>query len=251
MRKPRLKLAWSALKLAFGGAARPVMALLVVLAIVSVGWVGDTLYAMAPGSPLWFVPLGLLFVMFVWGSRQAELIVPVVRQGPARPARAIVWFLSPPGPVPPEETDPEKMRSWRMAYEAIAWHRQRGELEHVIVIPSADSGSKRDGTSHYFEAFRRTMAKATGVSADCIRLAPDCRNGVNFESASELVQALAKVMEELSAQGLKDQDVVIDVTGGQKPPAVIGGIIGLGEGRRIQYVSTSDYDVIEYDITLE
>ncbi len=252
MRRPRLKLAWSALKLAFGGAASPVVAVLVVLVVAAIGWAGDTLYSMAPGSPWWLAPLGLLLVLFFWGGRKAELISPVVRQGPAKPARVLIWFLSPPGgPGLERETDPNAMRSWRMAHEAISHHHQRGRLERVVVIPSADAGSKRNGTFRFIDDFRHTMAVSTGIPADWVRLAPGCQYGVDFESAEELSEVLENTLEELAAEGYSSEDVVIDVTGGQKPPAVIGGIFGLGDGRRIEYVSTGDYDVLEYDITLE
>ena len=93
------------------------------------------------------------------------------------------------------------------------------------------------------------MAVSAGIEEKIIEELPWLPGGVDFEDARHLFDALSRTYDELAKQGYKDSDVVLDVTGGQKMPAVLGGVVGLGEGRRIQYVSTRDYKLHEYDIT--
>ena len=77
-----------------------------------------------------------------------------------------------------------------------------------------------------------------------------CREGVNFEDAQQLVDAIALVQELLRKLGIPTREILVDITGGQKPPTVAGAVASLGEGRRFQYVSTvNDYKVVTYDPT--
>ncbi len=60
---------------------------------------------------------------------------------------------------------------------------------------------------------------------------------------------------DLLRRGLPIQEILIDVTGGQKPNAVAATAVALAEGRRIQYVAkdpgTGAYRVKVYDVTYD
>ncbi len=240
------------LKLAFGSVPSPAMVFMVVLAVMATAWAADSVYAMLFASSAWagLTPLAALLALFLLVSRRMESLAPSVRQQGARPARALVMFLSQPGKNP-RETASARMGSWRMALEAIAHHHQRGTLERVALIPSADSGANEDGTFRFVDDFREVMWRKTGCPADTILIAPGCTHGVDYENAQELAEALERALDWLAEDGFAANEMMIDITGGQKPGAAVAAVFGLGEGRRVQYVSTRSYQVIEYDMTLE
>ncbi len=242
-----------ALRSAFGGAATTGLALAMAMVFASIGWFSDSLEALLfPKGPPLLAVIPLLILVLVVGRvlSSAPAVVPEISQHSLASAKVLIWFLSPPN-APPKETNSKKMRSWRMAHEAISALGEHGKLERVVVIVSADlCGDKQDGSWRHFEDFRKAMSASTGVRADKIVMPPGpFQKGVDFEDAKHLYKALEGIYADMKSKGYNDVDIVLDVTGGQKMPAVLGGIIGLGEGRRIQYVSTRDYKIHEYDIT--
>ena len=48
--------------------------------------------------------------------------------------------------------------------------------------------------------------------------------------------------------GFKEDDIVFDVTGGQKVIAIAGAMFAIPNDRHLQYVSTNDYSVRHYDL---
>lgn len=51
--------------------------------------------------------------------------------------------------------------------------------------------------------------------------------------------------------GIKEDEILIDITGGQKVTTISGAIVALGAGRCFQYISTTDYSIKTYDIDYE
>jgi len=241
-----------ALRSAFGGAATTGLALAMVLIFAAIGWFSDSLQVLLfpENQPLWgLIPLLILLLLIGRALSSTPVVVPEISQHSLAAARVLIWFLSPPN-APAEETDPEKMRSWRMAHEAIKALGEHGILDKVVVIVSSDSsGEKQDGSWRYFDTFRNVMPRSTGIQADKIIIPDQLRKGVDFEDAKHLFDTLDGIYADMKSEGYNDADIVLDITGGQKMPAVLGGIVGLGEGRRLQYVSTRDYKVHEYNIT--
>lgn len=142
--------------------------------------------------------------------------------------------------------------SWRMPLEAIAYHL--GRLEKLIVLPSADSPGKQNGTHRDLQLFFGTIRQMCG--ADCPELLDVKTLGladgpeVDFEKAEALVSALEGIYRWLRENKVSDYDILIDITGGQKVPTVAGASVALDVGRRIQYVSMRDYKVRTYDFTV-
>jgi hypothetical protein len=64
--------------------------------------------------------------------------------------------------------------------------------------------------------------------------------GVDFEDPKELVDAVEAAHDLLRARGIPSYDILIDVTGGQKPCTVAGAVVSLAEGRRFQGRRSTD-----------
>ena len=240
-----------------GGFANPVLALIAVIVMVSVSLFTEGISTLFKGqSDGWlFAPLAAVFVVlvilfyFIDPQLRAD-----VKQFPMKAAKVMIWFLSPPGGSKTgDETvveGPNALASWRMAFEAISMQMKEGQLTRVIVIASADATStKHDGSFRFFEKFRASMATMTGFPADNIVLATGCVAGVDFENGEKLQTVMEAIYSNLATARFKNEEIIVDVTGGQKMPSILGGVVTLTQGRRLQYVSTRDFKIHEYDIT--
>lgn len=248
--------------------------LLIILFPVLLNLVSSSVYDVFNGqfhcSHLVYFLLFLLVTLFLLGlveEAAARVNLDIVQTDSPPPCQVLILFLSPPGkdeqwlqqPLKDEMDDisngSTRKRfegSWRMPVEAVAYHLTR--LERIVVLPSSDSPDKMDGTFRYFSLFAETMKQLTQTkkSIQIIGLHEiDSRwdKGVDYEVAQALVDALHQTSRWLHDQGVKDQDILVDITGGQKVPTVAGAAVALGKGRWFQYISTRDYKVRAYDIT--
>ena len=71
----------------------------------------------------------------------------------------------------------------------------------------------------------------------------------NFEDAKSVYKFLESVYRQLKQEGFMEDDIVFDVTGGQKAISIAGAMFAIPNDRHLQYVSTSDYTVKHYDLT--
>ena len=71
----------------------------------------------------------------------------------------------------------------------------------------------------------------------------------NFEDAKSVYKFLESVYRQLKQEGFMEDDIVFDVTGGQKAISIAGAMFAIPHDRHLQYVSTSDYTVKHYDLT--
>lgn len=149
---------------------------------------------------------------------------------------------------------------WRMPIEAIAWHLQQGTLERVIVAPSATVKTvteTRQGTFSEFQTFKKLIEKITGTGTVSVHHAGEAQpdkwmEGVDYESARDLRDCLKDIFDFLlELEQYAEEDILIDITAGQKLGSSIGTLLSLQAGRQIQYVSTNDYSVKSYNINYE
>ncbi len=145
-----------------------------------------------------------------------------------------------------------RKNSWRMPLEAMVYHLP--VLEKLIVITSKESSSQLGSFKAAMQSAADTILTAEGVNREfdivsIENLGEEFKIGINFESARQLEQALSRVYHHLSHQGCSESEVLVDITGGQKLTAAIGGAVTLSEYRRFQYVSTNNYDVMTYNVT--
>jgi len=219
--------------------------------------------------------LGVLLFLFIlalvyFGIRHiaSAMKIRVLQDDNPPTCKVLILFLSPVGgdrttaenitrgAIPATIENPGDRQSfkasWRMPLEAIAHHMTR--LEKVIVVPSADSPGKTDGTYRDLDLFVGTVKKMCGDNGPELLSPKDLglnsEHGVDFETAEALVSVLESIYARLREKGYPDYEILIDITGGQKVPTVAGATVALDVGRRIQYVSLRDYHVRVYDFTV-
>lgn len=207
------------------------------------------------------------FAALWWlAGRASDGIRVVVTQHSPERVRGLILFLSHPGRNPEElqqrlEQAPADTgafleslgrNSWRMPLAAIDYHRNR--LEKVVVIASADvsSGDKLEsGSWRHLALFEQAIGHlGLDVEVDAMITTPqDFPRGVGFENAGDLVDAVDQAYAQLQGLGIRDREVLIDITGGQKICTVAGAAGALADNRLFQYVSTHDYSVHSYDVS--
>jgi len=271
-KKFKPKQARKVVHIVLGSASNWQIMLGVVVLVISLGWFTDNLQDMFKGDFKW-VNLGawITFMIFpitllsvsIWARKISDDLYLRIPQDDHPPKmQAMIIFLSPVGRdeewleesvknidwgCMTEKSDRERfLGSWRMTIEAIAYHMDR--LRTVIVIPSADSRVREDGSFRNIDLFKETINK---LLPDGCSINIDVRDPVDYEDADALVVRLQKVYTDLYQEGFNDRDMIVDITGGQKVTTVAGAVISIIEGRRFQYVSTHDYKVRTYDIAYE
>lgn len=127
--------------------------------------------------------------------------------------------------------------NYRMPLKAIDYHKQR--LKKIIIACSEKSHGDRDKFLKCVQnLFGKELADMTNVR--CIK---------NFEDAKSVYKFLESVYSQLKQEGFIEDDIVFDVTGGQKAISIAGAMFAIPNDRHLQYVSTSDYTVKHYDLT--
>ena len=133
--------------------------------------------------------------------------------------------------------------SWEMPLLAIGHHKTR--LEEVVVICSQGA----DGSHEQFESFRNVVASIFPQSRFTARelTAPD----LDFEDILAVHDLLDRWYEERKEKAdLQPRDLVVDLTGGQKPASIAAALVTLSDGRRFQYISTNNKKVKTYDLVI-
>ena len=127
--------------------------------------------------------------------------------------------------------------NYRMPLTAIDYHKQR--LKKIIVACSEKSHGDRD---KFLKCVQNLFGKELADMANV-------RYIKNFEDAKSVYKFLESVYRQLKQEGFMEDDIVFDVTGGQKAISIAGAMFAIPNDRHLQYVSTSDYTVKHYDLT--
>jgi hypothetical protein len=260
----------------FGGMRSFSSISLIALLLVAMSLFGNTITGdfQQPWAKVIFYSLfPLMMVAFYFKIRRAvsHVSLVILQDENPLPAKALILFLSPPGldaPIISSLINDSDVRgrilevdvrnrlkgSWRMPIEAIAHHCPR--LEALVLIPSKDSGSSTDGTWRCIDDFQALVRSfcdprklriftLAGLTAN-----HRWNKGVDFENAQELVDSIGETYLALNDVQLEDHEIMVDVTGGQKPSSIAGAAVSLERGgRRFQYVSPKGYKLRAYDIT--
>lgn len=133
--------------------------------------------------------------------------------------------------------------SWEMPLIALEHHVTR--LERLVVVTS-----QGDGGSHpQFSAFQSLVTKLFPESRFIIEELTGPH--LNFEDIAGVHKLLDTWYEEASSRGYAGPgDIITDLTGGQKPAGIAVAMASLAEGRRFQYVSTTDKKVQSFDLVV-
>lgn len=239
------------------------------------------------GLPYWRVTALILFAVVLlgvyWQARRwrGEMIPTVHTDETPHQVKVLILFLSPVGPDDKRDEalaqvtavegalrDAETRRrirgSWRMPLEAIAYHGER--LRTVVVIGSSDSRKpgasdpSDNGTYRQippFKALIRRLTDPMGQAPQILSLQEftgEARYaaGVDFEDITACQEAINSVHRQVRSDGLRESDVLVDITGGQKPNSIAGAAAAIMvANRRFEYVSTRDFKVRTFDVTME
>ncbi|MEO0177990.1 MAG: hypothetical protein ABIL38_08040 [candidate division WOR-3 bacterium] len=131
---------------------------------------------------------------------------------------------------------------WEMQLRLIEKIENDGnKLEFVYLI-----GSKGNKSSHEQISFFKMMVK---------RFFPDIkiipyREPVDFEELEDNIKAIKEAFKELRGKGLKDGQIIIDTTGGQKIQSIAGAFYSSTHDRYFAYVSTNTKEVKIFDVIL-
>ncbi len=147
--------------------------------------------------------------------------------------------------------------SWEMPLRAIEYHCE--SLESIAFICSNRSIKQL----HFFLNICRNYEQLKNIiyytqrdnsntlsqlSADTVI---DNLSGLDFENFDQLSRSLSIVRSEFKKKCYQDQEIMIDITGGQKPTSVIGAAITFNLKIKAQYVQTNDpWHVVSYDVLL-
>jgi hypothetical protein len=105
-----------------------------------------------------------------------------------------------------------------------------------------------DGSHQIFPLFTKIMNKFYPH----LRIESLTANGIDFEDIAAIHQRLDKLYDELNeANSYGHNDIMVDVTGGQKTNSIAAAITTLSEGRHFQYLSTKNKEVRSYDLVIE
>lgn len=134
-------------------------------------------------------------------------------------------------------------KNWEMPLLAVKHHAER--LEKLYVFTS----SEETGSHQQFPLFRQILNRFYPE----LQIEEVTSEGINFEEIDLVHNRLDKLYDELD--GKKEygpNDILVDITGGQKTNSIAGAMTTLAEGRKFQYVSTKNKEkVLCYDLIVE
>ncbi len=146
---------------------------------------------------------------------------------------------------------------WEMPLRAIRHHL--GRLSTVTVICSSQSIQQ----AHWFGQVVARYPTVQGVPVrvfsheadrpamvECPKTPPS-RGGWDFERFDDLSRAMLHLLREFKKQQVRDDQIMIDFTGGQKVTSVVAASVTFNRKIKAQYVQTNPpHEVISYDILL-
>ncbi|MCB9958319.1 MAG: hypothetical protein H6843_06830 [Rhodospirillaceae bacterium] len=270
------------------GSSDPLSLIVVFILLLSFSILSSAIESFVQEFDYWRVAAVLIFsaIMFVFiflARRWNRDLLPTVITDEQPPqAKMLIFFLSPAVTIGTDEEKQKAMAklaeitgkiadqdvrkaisgSWRMPMEAIAYHKDR--LKSIIVIGSSDSTSKITGKfttgTHTQTDLFKSLVNATTDDLDSPPVVLTIseflsdtayERGVDFESVEDCQEALNQIYRHAREKNLDEADILVDMTGGQKPntAASVAAAI-LIRRRRFQYVSTRDYKVRTFDVTM-
>lgn len=155
---------------------------------------------------------------------------------------------------------------WEMPLRGLAHHREK--LQRVVIVCSRESL----GQVHWFgrlirqtysAAFKqlasvRVLLRKGDLGVELIDYPPDAlpEAGVadgawDFEAFDQLSWGMVRLLDTLKGEGVREQQIVVDFTSGQKVNSVVGASVTMNRDVTSQYVRTSPpHQVIHYDLVL-
>ncbi len=138
--------------------------------------------------------------------------------------------------------------SWRMLLEAIAYHLKDNHLEKVVLLPSPETVKEMDRLRELYRVISDNSVDI--IAAGDLSDDSEWTNGVHYEKARDLRDCLHYVYEQLKKRhGYLTEDIIVDITSGQKVCSSVATAMSLTADRQFQYISTHDYKVKTFNIS--
>jgi hypothetical protein len=234
--------------------------------------------AWARFDPVWHLLSIFLFGIYIWWLTRIASNAPGgkldIRVEPvAKPCRGLILFLSRPrnrndGPDQdavfdslggPEEKDSlaiqtnrDKLKGpWRMPIEAVAHHVET--LQYIVVIfPKIEPNDLSAGNPNI--KFCQMLGRLLAYRTDPPKIIPhtpdqSLGSGTDFLDPHQVLSAVESAKSLLlNEKNLRPEDIIIDITGGQKVTSGIAAASAFDDRLRSQYVDTNTYVVAAYDL---
>jgi hypothetical protein len=127
--------------------------------------------------------------------------------------------------------------NWQQLLRGLRLHRS--DLKHVFLIGSKDDSRGRPGSQN---SIQQAIKLLKWYFPDVIVTGTETATAVDFEDFRVLTRFMNGVIALYKGKGYREDDIVVDVTGGQKTASIAGAIVTLNSGVQFQYVSTVDPD---------
>ncbi len=136
--------------------------------------------------------------------------------------------------------NPYNYWNWQQILRGLQPHQS--SLKQVYLIGS-------DKSSNYYERAEK-LIKSYFIGRDIP--VQKLEQPVNFEDFSKMVWSIKKAVDIFKKSGIKEGDIIIDVTGGQKTASIAAAAVTLNSEVTFQYVQTAGrdgkYEVLAYDV---
>jgi hypothetical protein len=135
--------------------------------------------------------------------------------------------------------------NWQQLLRGIIPHQS--SLKYPYLIGSKDSGRMK-GSFGFLDNAETLIKKYCPYVKKIFK----AEVPVNFEDLKELTKIIYTAVQELKELKIDEEDIIIDVTGGQKTTSIAGAVVTLNSQVTFQYVQTNEpYNVVAYDVVIQ
>lgn len=224
------------------------------LIFIVTGWLPDGIAELLRGEWLessYKLTISLAILFFIGYTLKRALKhegrIEVISEPPSR-AKILALFLSPlfrnlkPKDIEEAINKGDFSRNklngseWEMPVIAIEYHSP--EVLYVLT-------SRGDVGTHNLMPLFETTIKNLFPSLKIIEFK---EGGIEFEDIKEVFNSIDKLYEEAKSKGFKEDEIIVDITGGQKTNSIAAAVATLAIGRKFQYVSTRDKKLLSHDV---
>lgn len=117
-----------------------------------------------------------------------------------------------------------KRWNWQQLLRALVPHINEGKLERVYLIGTRDKTLPDGKVNHGSHRDLNDCVSLLELYLGKGRLRP-YREGIDPEHLSEIQSAIEEIVSWAKADHYKDNDIIIDVTGGQKTQSIAGALV--------------------------
>jgi hypothetical protein len=138
--------------------------------------------------------------------------------------------------------------NWLHTMRAIQPHAESARRFYLLGSKDIkdEHGKTRKGSHHSLADMEKLLRHYVHKDAHIEAVGP-----VDFEDFGALMDVLRDIMADSKKKGFSEKDIIIDVTGGQKIPSIVGAVATLQNRLVFQYVQTNwPFRVKAYDVVI-